>query len=57
MIYIKKDVQHKLTALQENTVAYCIHGLRDINKSDDILNPNMIPKGIEVKELVHQLIV
>jgi quercetin dioxygenase-like cupin family protein len=57
MIYIKKDVTHKLTALEDNTVAYCIHGLRDTEKSDDILDPNMVPKGIEaIQKHVYQMI-
>jgi quercetin dioxygenase-like cupin family protein len=29
MIFIHKDHKHQLVALQENTVAYCIHAVRD----------------------------
>jgi quercetin dioxygenase-like cupin family protein len=50
MIYIDSEVEHKLTALEPETVAYCIHGLRDTNKSDDILSPEMIPAGIKYKQ-------
>jgi len=46
MIYIHKDKNHELVALEDNTVAYCIHALRDRNKTDDILDPAMIPKGV-----------
>lgn len=46
MIYINKDVKHELVALEDNTVAYCIHALRDANKVDDILDPSMIPEGV-----------
>lgn len=46
MIYIHKDVKHELTALEDNTVAYCIHALRDGNGVDDILDPAMIPAGV-----------
>jgi len=46
MIYIAKDVVHELTALENNTVAYCIHPLRDGNGVDDILDPAMIPNGV-----------
>lgn len=46
MIYIHKDKVHKLEALEDNTVAYCIHALRDGNEVDDILDPAMIPKGV-----------
>lgn len=45
MIYIQKDKIHKLVALEPNTIAYCIHPLRGLD-SDDILDPAMIPKGI-----------
>jgi quercetin dioxygenase-like cupin family protein len=45
MIYIQKDKIHELTALEDNTIVYCIHPLRGI-ESDDILAPEMIPKGI-----------
>ena len=46
MIYIHKDVKHELVALEDNTIDYCIHALRDGNEVDDILDPDMIPEGI-----------
>lgn len=46
MIYIHKDKRHELVALEDNTVAYCIHALRDENGVDDILDPAMIPAGV-----------
>jgi quercetin dioxygenase-like cupin family protein len=46
MIYIHKDKVHKLEALEDNTVAYCIHALRSGNEVDDILDPAMIPNGV-----------
>ena len=46
MIYIHKDVKHELVALEDNTIAYCIHALRDGNEVDDILDPTMIPEGV-----------
>lgn len=46
MIYIHKDKKHELVALEDNTVAYCIHALRDGNGVDDIIDPTMIPKGV-----------
>lgn len=46
MIYIHKDKQHELMALEDNTVAYCIHALR--GKDDgDILDPAMVPAGVD----------
>jgi quercetin dioxygenase-like cupin family protein len=47
MIYIHKDKNHELVALEDNTVAYCIHALRDGNGVDDILDPAMIPDGLK----------
>lgn len=46
MIYINKDKKHQLTALEDNTVAYCIHALRNKDKSGDILDPSMLPKTL-----------
>lgn len=46
MIYIHKDKNHQLVALEPNTVVYCIHALRDGNGVDDIINPAMVPAGV-----------
>jgi len=56
MIYINSEVEHKLTALEPETVAYCIHGLRDLDKSDDIVSPDMIPNGVAYKKLAGQVL-
>lgn len=45
MIYIRKDKVHELVALAEDTVAYCIHALRD-KDNNEILDPSMIPDGV-----------
>lgn len=45
MIYIRKDKVHELEALTDETVAYCIHALRD-KDTGDILDPSMIPAGV-----------
>ncbi len=45
MIYIRKDKVHELEALTDETVAYCIHALRD-KENNDILDPSMIPAGV-----------
>lgn len=46
MIYIKAEKNHELIALEDNTVAYCIHALRKDNVSGDIIDPSMIPDGV-----------
>lgn len=45
MIYIHKDKVHELEAITDETVAYCIHALRDRNNAE-ILDPSMIPVGV-----------
>ena len=46
MIYINKDKFHVLEALTDETVAYCIHALRD-KETNDVLDPSMIPAGVK----------
>lgn len=45
MIYIKAGQVHQLTALEDDTLAYCIHALRDGDGVNDIIDPAMIPAG------------
>lgn len=45
MIYIKQEKNHTLIALEDDTVAYCIHALRE-NDTGDIIDPAMIPKNV-----------
>ena len=46
MIFIKAEHYHELEALENNTVAYCIHALRDGDRVEDILDPESIPTGV-----------
>ena len=45
IVFIKKDAVHELTALEDNTVVYCIHALRDGDDVCDIIDPESIPFG------------
>jgi quercetin dioxygenase-like cupin family protein len=45
MIYIHKDKIHELEAVTDETIAYCIHALRD-KDNNEILDPSMIPDGV-----------
>lgn len=56
MIYIHKDKNHELVALEDDTVAYCIHALRDGNGVDDILDPAMIPEGVNPFTLAKKIV-
>jgi quercetin dioxygenase-like cupin family protein len=54
MIFISKDSEHSLTALEDDTVAYCIHSMTPhdgtneyIKYVDDLVSDDMIPKGIK----------
>lgn len=46
MIYVKAGKSHFIEALEDGTVAYCVHALRD-KDSEDIINPDQIPLGVD----------
>lgn len=48
MIFIKKDAEHAFTALEDNTVAYCIHAMRIGERIEDIADPSMFPEGVSI---------
>jgi len=50
MIYIQAGKRHFIEAIEDNTVAYCVHALRD-KDSEDILDPDQIPLGIDTTNL------
>lgn len=54
MIYIHKDKVHELVALTDETVAYCIHALRD-KDTEEILDPSMIPNGVDARTLAQPI--
>jgi len=39
ILVITKNKIHNLVALEDNTVCYCIHGIRDGNGIEDIIDP------------------
>jgi mannose-6-phosphate isomerase-like protein (cupin superfamily) len=45
MIYIQAGKLHHIEALENGTVAYCVHALRD-SETHDIIDPDQIPLGI-----------
>jgi len=45
IIFIRKDHRHELTALEDGTVCFCIHALRDGEDVCDIIPPDAIPMG------------
>jgi quercetin dioxygenase-like cupin family protein len=56
MIFIAAEKVHELTALEDNTVAYCIHPLRDGDQVEDILDPSMIPAGVNPETIAKPLL-
>jgi quercetin dioxygenase-like cupin family protein len=50
MIFIHKDNAHELVALEDDTVAYCIHAVRDAD-TGDIIDQVIIPDGINLETL------
>jgi hypothetical protein len=41
MIFIRKESVHEITALEDNTVCYCIHAIRTVDQ--EIIDPDCIP--------------
>jgi len=56
MIYIKAEKMHELVALEDNTLAFCIHALRTGDRVEDILDPAMVPAGVKPHEVAKPLV-
>ena len=50
MIYVKAGKSHFIEALEDGTVAYCVHALRD-KDTHDMLDPDQIPLGADAQKL------
>jgi len=46
IIFIKAGIMHEFTALENNTLCFCIHALRDGDDVCDIIDPSGVPQGI-----------
>jgi quercetin dioxygenase-like cupin family protein len=46
IIFIRAGVQHGMVAMEDATVVYCIHPLRDGEKVTDIIDPASVPDGV-----------
>lgn len=49
MIFIKAGKRHFIEALEDGTIAYCVHALRDKDTAE-ILDPSQIPLGVNPLE-------
>lgn len=44
-LFIEKNLNHRLTALEDNTVCACIHALREVN--EDLIDPDFLLSPVE----------
>lgn len=51
IIFIKAGIEHEFTALEDGTLCYCIHALRDGDDVCDIIDPSGVPQGINPQGL------
>lgn len=54
MIFIAREFEHELTALEDKTAAYCIHALR--TPEGVVLDPTMIPEGVKSAQRIRSQI-
>jgi dTDP-4-dehydrorhamnose 3,5-epimerase-like enzyme len=45
IIFIRAGFEHEIQALEDDTVCYCIHAIRDGERVEDIIDPADIPEG------------
>lgn len=46
IIFIKAGLRHGMVALEDETIVYCVHPLRDGEQTSDIIAPENVPKGV-----------
>ena len=54
MIYIVAGKIHYIEALEDNTVAYCVHALRD-KETHEIIDPDQVPHGVNTRAVLDVL--
>jgi hypothetical protein len=55
VIFIERGKLHKLVATVDNTMASCIHAIRDGDGVDDIIEEDMIPRGSNPRTAIRDL--
>ena len=50
MIYIQAGKAHFIEALEDGTVAYCVHALRD-KDTEELIDADQIPLGVNIMGL------
>ena len=51
LMFVKAEQVHSIEALEDNTIAMCIHALRDGYAIEDIIDPDGLPAGIDPKRV------
>jgi quercetin dioxygenase-like cupin family protein len=46
IIFIKAGLRHGMISLEDNTIVYCLHPLRDGEQVGDIISPDQVPNGV-----------
>ena len=50
IIFIRAGFEHQIEALEDDTICYCIHAIRDGERVEDIIDPADIPDaGMEYR--------
>lgn len=50
IIFIRAGLKHQIEALEDDTICYCIHAIRDGERVEDIIDPSDIPEaGMEYR--------
>jgi hypothetical protein len=45
IIFIRAGFKHEIQALEDDTICYCIHAIRDGERVEDIIDPEDIPES------------
>jgi quercetin dioxygenase-like cupin family protein len=53
MIWISASEVHELKALEDDTVAFCIHAVRD---GDEIVDASMVPNGVDINKVAASML-
>ena len=46
IIFIGAGHEHEMVALENDTIVFCIHALRDGDQVEDIIDPKDVPNGV-----------
>jgi quercetin dioxygenase-like cupin family protein len=56
IVFVAAGKEHLIEALEDDSVAYCIHAVRNGTRVEDIMNPDDIPEGKWFGDETHPLV-